>query len=80
MIQDTWNWLFDATIHDITLETGCIHRCSFMKYEIRKHEDIPITWNTTKWVSEFYVYTDSSHVLVSIILVPQSQSESYKFR
>ena len=62
IIQETWNWLFDATIHDITVETGCLQRCTFMKYDIKKHKNTKITWNTTRWISEFYVYTDSEHV------------------
>ena len=62
IIRDIWNWLFDANINNITKVTGCLQRCTFMTYDIRKQKDIPITWNTTKWLSEFYVYTDSEHV------------------
>ena len=62
IIQETWNWLFDASIHDITEKTGCLQKCTFMRYDIRKQKDTPITWNTTNWVSEFYVYTDTEHV------------------
>ena len=58
-VQTTWNWLFDASYNELLNTTGCIQKCSYIKYEIVKINEQKITWNTTKWRSEFYVYTDS---------------------
>ena len=33
-----------------------------MKYEIVKQDEIEITWNTTNWISEFYIFTNSENV------------------
>ena len=62
MIQETWNWMFDASYDEIVSKTGCLQKCNFMTYDIVKKLETDITWNTTKWISEFYVYTDSEHV------------------
>ena len=61
-VQTTLNWLFDASYDELINATGCIQKCSFIKYEIVKVNEQKITWNTTKWLSEFYVYTDSDNL------------------
>ena len=61
-VQGVWNWLFDATYDDIVGRTGCLQKCSYNKYEVVDLKSEEITWNTTEWLSEFYVYTDSDHV------------------
>merc|ERR1712110_983192 len=54
--------------------TGCIQKCSYIKYEVVKVNEQKITWNTTKWLSEFYVYTDSEN------LEQRTQYYSYDIR
>ena len=61
-VQGVWNWLFDATYDDIVARTGCLQKCSYNKYEVVDLQTEEISWNTTEWLSEFYVYTDSDHV------------------
>ena len=65
VVQEIWNWLWDASYSDIVDRTGCIQKCSFFKYEIVKQKTEKITWktNTTRWLSEFYIYTHSDHVV-----------------
>ena len=61
-IQKIWNWMLDATYDEFVTETGCLQKCNFMEYEFTNKLENDITWNTTKWISEFYVYTASKHV------------------
>ena len=61
-IQEIWNWMIDATYDEFVNKTKCLQKCNFMDYEFDNKFDTDITWNTTKWVSEFYVYTASKHV------------------
>ena len=61
-VSDIWNYLFDAPYDKIEEKTGCVRKCNFIKYEIVKQETVRIDWNTTKWISEFYLFTDSENV------------------
>ena len=63
-VRERWNWLFDATYDAIVAETGCLRKCNYMKYEIVKEQTVPITWNTTEWLSEFYVFTESENIMI----------------
>ena len=38
------------------METGCPKACNFDKYKISRHVKEKISWNTTRWLSEFYIY------------------------
>ena len=63
-LQRTLNWLFDASYTDVVQQTGCVVKCSHLRYDIVKHREEEITWNTSKWISEFYIYSDSDHLEV----------------
>ena len=74
-VQRIWNWLFDASYNELLNTTGCMQKCSYIKYEIVKVNEQKIKWNTTNWISEFYVYTDSDHVEERSVIyeLPQQQ-------
>ena len=54
--------MLDASYDEFISKTGCMQKCNFMKYEFVDILETEITWNTTKWISEFYIYSDSKHV------------------
>ena len=56
--------MFDATYEDIVEETGCLRKCNYIKYDVVKEETEKITWNTTKWLSEFFVFTNSENIQI----------------
>ena len=62
MIQETLNWMIDASYDEFVSETGCMQKCNFMEYRFVKKIETDITWNITNWISEFYVYSNSEHV------------------
>ena len=81
--------MFDASYNELLNTTGCIQKCSYIKYEIVKVNEQKITWNTTKWLSEFYVYTDSDNLeeryallqykLVKNIIVGTFRTQYYSY-
>ena len=63
-LQRTLNWLFDASYRNVVQQTGCVVKCSQLRYDIVKEREEQITWNTSKWISEFYIYSDTDHLEV----------------
>ena len=55
-VRKVWSLLREASYDTIVNKTGCIRRCSEMKYEMMSEGSFDITWNSTKWISEYYVY------------------------
>ena len=56
-VREVWNFLNEASANKIREKTGCGRKCSTMKYEVLLENSFDITWNSTKWISEFYIYT-----------------------
>ena len=63
-LQRTLNWLFDASYKDVVQQTGCVVKCPHLRYDIVKYREEEITWNTSKWISEFYIYSHTDHLEV----------------
>ena len=61
-VRDVWNWLYDASINEIINTTGCTQKCSYLHYELIRTTQKEMTGNSSKWLSELYVYTDSENV------------------
>ena len=53
---ETFNYLFGSPYSKILEETSCPKKCKYTNYKILRHQREEITWNTTRWLSEFYIY------------------------
>ena len=56
-VREAWSFLNEASFDKIKEKTGCGRKCSAMRYEVVEENNFDITWNSTKWISEFYIYT-----------------------
>ena len=56
--------MLDASYDEFISKTGCMQKCNFMKYEFVDILETDITWNTTKWISEFYLLMKSDLSIV----------------
>ena len=62
-IREAWSFLNKATFDEIVEKTGCGQKCLKIEYKLVLEDNFDITWNSTKWLSEFYIYTYDKGVL-----------------
>ena len=54
--------LFGSPYSKILSQTGCPKKCIYEKYKILRHLKEKISWNTTNWLSEFYIYSSYDNI------------------
>ena len=69
MIREAWNFLNEASYDKIVEETGCERKCSGKEYKAMSKGSFDITWNSTKWISEFYLYSYSTGVIELYVIL-----------
>ena len=62
-IREAWSFLNEASFDEIMEKTGCGRKCLEIEYNLVEQDNFDITWNSTKWLSEFYIYTYNEGVL-----------------
>ena len=62
-IREAWSFLNKATFGEIVEKTGCGQKCLKIEYKLVLESNFDITWNSTKWLCEFYIYTYDKGVL-----------------
>ena len=58
--------MLDASYDEFISKTGCMQKCNFMKYEFVDILETDITCNTTKCISEFYLYQVKCMLVINV--------------